>query len=239
MSKPDIDTSEEQRRVSELVRSFDAPAPQWLHQAVGSMVAGHAGPMRRPRSLARRAVRLPRSSTGWLAGAGAVAVAAIAIAIAVDSGAGNTPTVSLREAAAPTLLAATLPAPPESRANHAQLAAEVDGVPFPYWGERLGWRSTGERSDRIAGRDVTTVFYADSAGRRVGYTILAGTPAPALTGGVTTMRGRVSYRVLRFDGAPVVMWLRDGHLCIVSGNGVSSATLLRLASWTGPGDTAS
>jgi len=32
-------------------------------------------------------------------------------------------------------------------------------------------------------------------------------------------------------GAPVVTWLRDGHLCVVSGHGVSGATLLRLASW--------
>ncbi len=30
----------------------------------------------------------------------------------------------------------------------------------------------------------------------------------------------------------VVTWLRDGHLCVVSGRGVSSATLLRLASWS-------
>jgi hypothetical protein len=32
--------------------------------------------------------------------------------------------------------------------------------------------------------------------------------------------------------AAVVTWLRDGHLCVVSGRGVSSATLLRLASWS-------
>jgi hypothetical protein len=28
-----------------------------------------------------------------------------------------------------------------------------------------------------------------------------------------------------------VTWLRDGHLCVLSGRGVSGATLLRLASW--------
>jgi hypothetical protein len=168
-----------------------------------------------------------------------VAFAVIAIVIAAGSGGASQPTLSLRAAAAPTLLAATLPAPPENRANHAQLAANVEGVPFPYWGERPGWRSTGERSDRIAGRTVTTVFYTDSAGQRVGYAILAGTPAPKLLGGVTAKRGGVSYRLLNISGAPVVMWLRDGHLCVVSGRGVSSGTLLRLASWTGSGADAS
>ena len=45
-------------------------------------------------------------------------------------------------------------------------------------------------------------------------------------------RGGVSYRLLTENGAAVVTWLRDGHLCVASGRGVSSATLLRLASWS-------
>jgi hypothetical protein len=240
LKEPDIDTTEEQRRVSELVRSFDAPAPQSLHRAVELIVSAHPRQMRRGRLLAWRAPeRRPRHAAAWLAGAGAIAVAAIAIASAAGSGGGSRPTLSLRAAAAPTLLAATLPAPPENRANHAQLAADVDGVTFPYWGERLGWRSTGERSDRIAGRAVTTVFYTNSAGRRVGYAILAGTPVPHPAGGVTAERGGVPYTLLSINDTPVVTWLRDGHLCVVSGKGVSSSTLLRLASWTGSGATAS
>ena len=138
----------------------------------------------------------------------------------------------MRQAAAPTLRAATLPAPPESSANHAQLAVAVDGVPFPYWEDRFGWRSTGTRSDRIDGRTVTTVFYSDAAGRRIGYAILAGTPAPRIDGGVVAWRGGVPYRLLTANGAAVVTWLRDGRLCVVSGRGVSSATLLKLASWS-------
>jgi hypothetical protein len=129
-----------------------------------------------------------------------------------------------------TLRAATLPAPPESQTHHAQLAVAVDGVPFPYWSERFGWRSTGSRTDRVDGRSITTVFYGDSRGRRVGYAILAGTPVPRIDGGEVTWRGGVSYRLLSGSGAAVVTWLRDGHLCVVSGRGVSSATLLWLAS---------
>jgi Sigma-70 region 2 len=122
--------------------------------------------------------------------------------------------------------------PSESPADHAQLAVSVDGVPFPYWEDRFGWHSTGSRTDRVDGRSITTVFYSDSHGRRIGYAILAGTSAPQVAGGVIAWRGGVSYRLLTKNGAAVVTWLRDGHLCVVSGRDVSSATLLRLASWS-------
>jgi hypothetical protein len=220
---------DEQQRIAELLRSFDAPAPESLHRRIESLVASHQSQFA-PRSPRRR---LRRLSPLGLASAGAVAAAVVAVAIAVDlGGAGSSPTVSFSEAAASTLRAATLPAPPESQAHHAQLAVAVDDVPFPYWSERFGWRSSGSRTDRVDGRSITTVFYADSSGQRIGYAILAGTPAPRVGGGVVVWRGGMSYRLLTENGAAVVTWLRDGHLCVVSGRGVSSATLLRLASWS-------
>src|ERR1700728_568635 len=226
---------DEQRRIAELVRSFDAPAPESLHRRIESMVAS-----RQSQRFARRSPRrgLRRLSPFGLAGAGAVAVAVVAIAVGLGGG-GSAPTFSFSQAAASTLRAATLPAPPESQAHHAQLAVAVNGVPFPYWSERFGWRSTGSRTDRVDGRSITTVFYADSSGRRIGYAILAGTPVPRVGGGVIAWRGGVSYRLLTENGAAVVTWLRDGHLCVVSGRGVSSATLLRLASWSDHDATAS
>jgi hypothetical protein len=127
----------------------------------------------------------------------------------------------------------------KARRTHAQLAVAVDGVPFPYWEDRFGWRSIGSRTDRVDGRSITTVFYGDSSGRRIGYAILAGTPAPGVTGGVIAWRGGVSYRLLSENGAAVVTWLRDGHLCVLSGRGVSSAALLGLASWSDHDATAS
>jgi hypothetical protein len=234
MTETPIQNEDEQRRIAELVRSFDAPAPELLHRQVESLVATH-----QERHVARRASRRIFSPVG-LASAGAVLVAVVAVVIAVGlSGGGSAPTVSFNQAAAPTLRAATLPAPPESQAHHAQLAVAVDGVPFPYWSERFGWHSTGSRTDRVDGRPITTVFYADSNGRRVGYAILAGTNVPRLAGGVTAWRGGVRYRLLNENGAAVVTWLRHGHLCIVSGHGVSSATLLKLASWSDHDETAS
>jgi hypothetical protein len=56
---------------------------------------------------------------------------------------------------------------------------------------------------------------------------------------VIAWRGGVSYRLLTENGTAVVTWLRDGHLCVVSGHGISSATLLRLASWSDRDATAS
>jgi hypothetical protein len=218
---------DEQRRIAELLRSFDVSAPESLHRHVESLVAA-----RQERHVAWRASRRVFSPVG-LAGAGAVAAAVVAVAIAVGLGSGgSSPAVSFSQAAASTLRAATLPAPPESEAHYTQLAVAVNGVPFPYWSERFGWRSTGLRTDRVDGRLVTTVFYADSSGRRIGYAILAGTPVPRVGGGVIVWRGGVSYRLLTENGTAVVTWLREGHLCLVSGRGVSSATLLRLASWS-------
>jgi hypothetical protein len=234
VTEPPPHIEDEQQRIAELVRSFDAPAPESLHRQIESLVATHQDHrFTWPSSRGRR-----RSPLG-LASAGAMVVAVVAVAIAVSLNGGGGVTLSLRQAAAPTLRAATLPAPPESSAHRAQLAVAVNGVPFPYWEDRFGWRSTGSRTDRVDGRSITTVFYADSSGRRIGYAILAGTPAPRIGGGVIAWRGGVPYRLLADNGAGVVTWLRDGHLCVLSGHGVSSATLLRLASWSDRDATAS
>jgi hypothetical protein len=125
-----------------------------------------------------------------------------------------------------------------SAQNSSTLAADVEGVAFPYWEDRFGWRSTGERTDRVAGRTITTVFYAGHHGQSIGYAIVAGETAPQLSGGVVSDRGGVPYRLTVTDGAMVVTWLRHGRLCVVAGHGVSGATLLSLASWQGHGTSA-
>lgn len=229
---PHVD--DEQQRIAELVRSFDAPAPESLHRRIESLVASH-----QDQRSARRTFRSRRLPPLGMAGVGAVVIAVVAIVIAMNPGGSTSLTLSPGQAAAPTLRAATLHAPSENTTHHAQLAVAVDGVPFPYWKDRFDWRSTGARSDRIGGRLVTTVFYTNSGGQRIGYAIVAGTPAPRVSGGKIVWRGGVPYRLLTSNGAAVVTWLRDGHLCVVSGHGVSSATLLRLASWNDSNATSS
>jgi hypothetical protein len=225
MTEPRPSTEAE---LAELVRSIDVPAPESLHRHVQALVDERTGSSRaRSRMGAARSFGLaPR-----LAAATAITAAAAAIAIAVGLSGGGSSTLNDRQTAALTLRAATERAPAESHSNHMQLAAAVDGVSFPYWEERFGWRSTGARSDRVGGRTVMTVFYADGRGRRIGYAIVAGSPAPPINGGLLSWRNGTAYRLATQNGAPVVSWLRSGHLCVVSGRGVSGAMLLRLASW--------
>ena len=162
------------------------PAPARLHRHVESLVADPQGSgtrrCRAPGASPRGAYLQPstfRRPAARRSGRRCRRRGGVVVAIAVGLGGnGRAHTVSFSQATAPTLRAATLPAPPESQAHHAQLAVAVDGVPFPYWSERFGWHSTGSRTDRVDGRTVTTVFYSDSSGRRVGYAILAGSARP-------------------------------------------------------------
>jgi hypothetical protein len=220
MSKPRPRTESE---LVELVRSIETPAPDALHRELRALVS------RRTRASGDGRPAIARGLLAATALA-AVAAAVLAIVLSAGGGAGGAPTISLREASASTLRPATAAAPPESSSNRAQLAAAVDGVSFPYWEERFGWRSTGTRSDSVGGRTVTTVFYTDGHHHRIGYAIVSGVP-PQLSGGAIAWRGKVPYRLSSEHGALVVTWLRDGHLCVMSGRGVHGATLLQLASW--------
>jgi hypothetical protein len=224
--------------IVELVRSIDVKAPESLHRRLESMLAERAAGGRLRGGRARARARRRFASRPRLGAAGAIVAAAVAVAIALGtSGSGSSP-LSER-AAALTLRPATQAAPRESRTNHTELAAAVEGVSFPYWEDHLGWRTVGARRDRIASRSVTTVFYADGRDRRVGYAIVGGSPAPAVSGGRISWREGIPYRLSVHDGAAVVSWLRHGHLCIVSGRGIGGATLLGLASWGSAGSVAS
>jgi hypothetical protein len=233
----------------EQIRAIDVRAPDSLHDAVDAMIAertargGWRWGLRRRAQVERPATprgrgaarAVPARAHGLrprLTALGAIAAAVIAFVIVIGTS-GSSPTLSVHDAAALTLNTATSGPPPESPSRHAELAASVDGVTFPYWGSHFGWRATGKRTDTIDGRQVTTVFYAGSGGRRVGYAIVGGSARTQLSGGVVSRRDGLPYRLLTVNGVPVVAWMREGHLCVVSGRGVGGATLLRLASWEG------
>jgi hypothetical protein len=194
------------------------------------------GSPRRARRGARGRAARPFGSAQRLAAVGAIAAAVIAVAVAVSLSGGGSSALSLSQASALTLRPATTKAPAER--NHTELTAAVDGLSFPYWEERFGWRSTGARSDSVGGRTVTTIFYSNGQGRRIGYAIVAGAPPLHPSGGTTSWHNGTPYRLVSVNGTSAVMWLRDGHLCVVSGRGVSGATLLRLASWDDHGTVA-
>jgi hypothetical protein len=217
----------------ELVRSSDVEAPEALHRRVQSLIAERSSPRARRSGLGPLGARLAGRLS---AAAGLVAAAAAVLAVTLVGS--DDRSLSLHEATALTLSAATAPAPRESPRNHAELVAAVQGVHFPYWEEHFGWRSTGQRTDHVAGRTVMTVFYSNRSGRRIGYAIVAGSPAPWLGGGTITLRGGHSYRLHTTQGTAVVTWLRGGRLCVLSGRGVDAPTLLRLASWDRHGSVA-
>lgn len=207
----------------ELVRSIDEAAPAHLHERIQAMAAEASAP--RARAFGRGL------APGWRRGWAATAVAAIvaAIALAFIGGAGSGPT--LGEASALALRAPSMPAPAENGHDRALVNAAVDGVSFPYWNGQFGWRASGQREDNLYGRKIRTVFYTNSQGLRIGYAIVAGRPAPGIGAGAAHWRHGTRYQLTHEHGAPVVTWLRDGHLCIVSGRGVRASTLLALASW--------
>jgi hypothetical protein len=210
----------------ELVRSIDERAPERLHGRIAALVTESQV---KPRMRLRAPVRLD-----WRLGSGVAALAALALFLVLSLTGTGHGGLSLREASALTLDRATLPAPRESSSQRAQLNASVDGISFPYWTKRFGWRASGSRADRVAGRAVRTVFYLDSTGQRIGYAIVAGTPAPKISTGAAHWQDGTAYTVSTEHGAKVVTWVRDGHLCVVSGRGVSASTLLSLAGWDDP-----
>lgn len=207
-----------QRRVSTLLRETTAAAPPALQHTIATMATDR-------RARPRRAVARRFS----LAGVGALAAAAtVAVVLALTTGGANAPSVA--EASKLALRPATVASPRENPSNHALLASSVDGVAYPYWGKRFGWRTDGARSDRLAGRTITTVFYANSRAQRIGYSIVDGKALPVPAGRAVAWRG-VSFRVLQSGAATVVTWRRAGHTCILTARDVPSKTLLALASW--------
>jgi hypothetical protein len=217
-----------QSAVIEFVTAIDVPAPAELHGRIAALIA-ERGDARSGRSF----LRMPALGVGL---AGAVTLAVVVLAVVLASSGSTTPatppSLSVDQASALTARSATMAPPAEKPGANAQLAANVDGVAFPYWEDHFGWRSTGARRDTIGGRSVMTVFYANSAGQQIGYAIVAGKPAPRLPGGVIKWRGGTPYRLLSSpDHHQLVVWLRSGHLCILSARGVNPATLVRLASW--------
>jgi hypothetical protein len=216
-----------------LVRSSDARAPDTLHNSVRALIASRTRAHRWRLAMRRREPLARGVAVGrWgLAMAFVGLTATLALLVALVAG-GRGGAFTVREAAAATLRPATTAAPARDGNDRAELTAAVDGVAFPYWGGRFGWRASGERTDRVAGRTIITVFYVDGRGRRLGYSIAGGAKPPPLDGAIA-WRGRTSFHLFMQAGARAVAWLRAGHVCVASGRGLASSTLLHLASWSG------
>jgi hypothetical protein len=227
-ASPELESllAEQQLAVS-LVHNQDVTAPAALRARVDELTRAKA--RGKARARARRPLR-PRFVVAGLAAA--VAVVAV-VAAALPGGAGG-PTVV--QAADLARLAPTLPAPAKSTAHGDLLAASEAGVPYPYWEDAFAWRATGARSDTLAGRHATTVYYARGA-QRIAYSIVSGQPLGGSGGWRTAVRSGVLLRIRQGGGVTVVTWERGEHSCVLSGRGVSAASLEALASWHGQSGT--
>jgi hypothetical protein len=210
---PDLSRSlAAQRRSLELTSMLDDAAPADLRARIGGL---------RERPAPRIRVRRAGFAAGFVAAAAAAAIAVVAI---LPGGGGPT----LSEASALTLKPATAPAP--AHEYDGTLNLNVDGVPYPYWEDKLGWDAVGRRVDKLDGRTATTVFY-EKGGKRIGYTIVTGDPVSVKGKPGVSYRHGTRFRSLPLHGTTVVTWERNGHSCILSGVGVPKDKLLKLAAW--------
>lgn len=209
----------EQRRARDaLLATRSDGAPARLQAAVAE---------RRRRALPLRR----RRRVGWIGGL-AVAMAAVALAVVFTLPSGTSGGVVIAEAAELQALPSQTGAP--GAASRTLLAIERDGVPFPNYATRFGWRAIGSRTDEVDGRPTTTVTYA-RAGRRVGYSILGGAAVEVPGDFRRAAREGTLLRSTEVGARTVVTWEREGRTCVMSAVGVPRDELYDLAGWRGRG----
>jgi hypothetical protein len=207
---------DEQRRAIALSRRDDR-APQRLRRRIEAERARRGG----------RRIRLR-------IGAAAAGLAALALALVLALPGGNGSEPSIADAAALSARGATAPAPPRYDDSRALLDLEVEGVPYPNWEHRFGWRAVGARADSVGNRHAKTVFYARN-GRRIGYTIVSGPALPVPSEALRLVRDGTDLQSDRLGNRVVVTWTREGHTCVLAGAGVAPSQLVELGAWKAGG----
>ena len=228
-----VDGQLEPQRAAALEARADLAPRIALVRAGRDQLRGAAASVEAPFELRRRVDALGSRPIGrrrWrplaaLAGVGAAA--AVALVLATTGGA---PTVTAVLDAAGASPAAAI-----SSSGGPLLPVAVEGVRFPNYQEKFGWRAVGRRDDEIDGRDVTTVFY-ERGGERVSYSIVAGDALAEPDGEDVEAEGT---RLRRIGAGNAVTWRRLGHTCVMDGSSaVSLAAVAELAGWKAKGDVA-
>ena len=205
--------------------SARAPATLRMRRRLLARAVGpHASPRRASRGSRKRMPVVGLGMAGVL-----VAVVSVLVALG-GSQAGLTVASAATLAVRPAT--ATVAEPPDDGTTLPDLRAA--GLPFPYWEDRFGWVATGVRRDDVDGRALTTVFYRRQ-GRDIAYTIVPGASLLAGHDARTLRHGALRLATFTTGHRLVVMWLRRGHTCVLSGAGVPLDALLKLAAWRGHG----
>jgi anti-sigma factor RsiW len=197
----------------------DVQAPQSLREAIDR---------ERERAQARSRAPFWRRQRWSLAAAGALAVGLLAVGIALETGGETEP--SFATVSETARLASTEAAPARVGGDPPVLDAKVGGLDFPDWQEKFGWRAVGRRDDTLSGRPVTTVFYRNPDGARLGYAVVSGAPLAGNPVGRRVTREGNTYSVARAGERTIVTWTQDGHTCVISApSAVPRANLVDLA----------
>jgi hypothetical protein len=203
-------------RAAQALRAGGPVAPPRLHARIDALVQHRARVRRRQMAIAA---------------ATALALVVLLPLIALMRSGEDTTIQLARLADRP----AQQPAPAVDMGRRALLEREFAGVTFPNWGGEFGWARDGVRSDHVDGRATDTVFYFHTH-HRIAYTVVDGPPIdPPDDASRVTVDG---VELHRFRDGPldVVMFVRGGHTCVLSGDVHDPDTLLKLASWRADGD---
>lgn len=198
----------------------DVRAPQSLREAIERDRERAAAPARAPFWRRRR----------WgLAAAGIAAAALGAVVIANQPGSDNTgPSPSNVYAA--VRLDPTKAAPARLGGDPPVLDAKVGALEFPDWQQKFGWKAVGRRDDDLSGRSVTTLFYRNPDGARLGYAVVAGKPLGDEPVGRRIIHKGKTYHVARGAQRTIITWTQQGHTCvIVAPSAVPQSRLVGLA----------
>jgi hypothetical protein len=218
----DIGTApEEQAVLTALAALHEDRAPASLRVRIQLMTTL----ARRPRAELRRRRALATAAAG-------LAAAALAASAVILTGSAAAPSLADAVTLATKPAATRVPEPPGGRVTLPRVSGS--GLAFPYLEDRFGWKATGMRRDRLGGRTLITVLYA-RGGRMLAYTIVSGPPLEQAGPARATPRAGTRLSSLSLAGRNVVIWLRQGHTCVLSGQRVSTTELLDLGAWRAHG----
>jgi hypothetical protein len=198
----------------------DVRAPQSLRESIERERERAAGAARRP---------FWRRYRWSLAAATAAAAVLAVVVIALDTGGGGTEP-SLGSVYAAARLDPTAGEPQTVGGDPPVLNVKVGNLVYPDWEKSFGWKAVGRRQDELSGRDVTTVFYRNPDGARLGYAVVAGGPLGGDPPGRKVVRDGKTYSVARTGERTLVTWTQQGHTCaIVAPSTVAAKKLVDLA----------
>jgi hypothetical protein len=194
----------------------DVRAPQSLRESIER---------ERERVSARARAPFWRRHRLGLALAGTAAAALVVAVIALQAG-DSISEPTLASVSATASLTPTEAAPRPVGGTPPELDAGVENLVFPDWKAKFGWEAVGRRDDTLSGRAVTTVFYRNRDGARLGYAVVSGDELGGEPPGRKVTRNGKTYHVADARRRTIVTWTQQGHTCVIAAPATVPSTRL-------------